>query len=263
MFKKIYKISGLIISVFLVFSFLSCVSTEKKDSDANINLSSDNKINDNLKTEKNKKFLNADMKLIPPSNNSDPFIDSDSFVNCWHFIGPFENQSSNIAQNELQNLIQMEFVSNEDLLYPGKETDSELSWSFMCFNSDKTSPGAVLPAKIFKNKTSCIAYAVSVLESPCEMNNINFLSGSSDSIKVWLNGKLIHAYIKGAREAFRDLDKVSDLNIRKGKNVLIIKTLKIKKPWKFFVRFTDSEGMPIETRCIKKRDKTDKTESSP
>ncbi len=65
-----------------------------------------------------------------------------------------------------------------------------------------------------------IVYGSTILESPIEQETTMFI-GSSDAVKVWLNGEVIHeAYVNRGSNDFQDV--VSDITLKQGRNVLLV-----------------------------------------
>jgi hypothetical protein len=88
-----------------------------------------------------------------------------------------------------------------------------------------------------------VAYAVSYVVAPEELKDVKMKTGSDDQVKVYLNGKevLKHA---DARALEKDQDS-TDVTLKKGVNVLVVKVVNEKVDWSFCVRFTDKDDKPL------------------
>lgn len=77
------------------------------------------------------------------------------------------------------------------------------------------------------------SYALITLESGSDQNEVDMRVGSDDSIKVWLNGEVVHknAVNRGAGD-FQDTFKV---NIKTGDNLLLVKVGERGGGWSMFV----------------------------
>ena len=69
--------------------------------------------------------------------------------------------------------------------------------------------------------------------------------GSDDSAKVYLNGKLVHKAPFG-RGFVADQDRVPDIALNAGLNVLVFKVVNEKEYWQGSIRFTDAQGNPVK-----------------
>ena len=85
------------------------------------------------------------------------------------------------------------------------------------------------------------AYAWAQVDMPDETTAILGI-GSDDSVKVWLNGELVHEHWEEyGRGAAPDNDRVA-VTFRKGVNQLVLKIQNGGGPWGFCCRLLDAEG---------------------
>jgi WD40 repeat protein len=91
----------------------------------------------------------------------------------------------------------------------------------------------------------CVGYAVCYLRAEAEMSDLRLLVGSDDDSKIYLNGTQIYECPQG-RSMIADADKVKDVNLRKGLNVLVFKVVNQGAGWQGSVRFTDKGGNPVK-----------------
>ena len=89
------------------------------------------------------------------------------------------------------------------------------------------------------------SYALITLESVTVQSNVTMQVGSDDSIKVWLNGEVVHnkPVNRGASD-FKDSFKV---NLKKGDNLLLVKVSERAGGWSMFV------GIEADVNAIYKR----------
>ena len=77
------------------------------------------------------------------------------------------------------------------------------------------------------------SYALIILESATSQQNVPMKVGSDDSIKVWLNGKVVHKKpINRGASNFRDHFSV---NLQQGDNILLVKVSERGGAWSMFV----------------------------
>jgi HEAT repeat protein len=105
--------------------------------------------------------------------------------------------------------------------------------------------GIVDLRRIFRQTedVACYAYTEFVVENEMEAE---LRVGSDDSVKVWLNGKLVHQF-GGMRGLSVDQDRIR-VKLQKGINRLLLKVTQGGGGWEFCVRLVDLQGNPIPYR---------------
>ena len=88
-----------------------------------------------------------------------------------------------------------------------------------------------------------VAYAVTYVDCPEELSGIRMKTGSDDQVKVFLNGKEV-LKVTEARSAEKDQD-TTEVTLRKGVNVLVVKVVNEKVDWSCCVRFVDKNDKSI------------------
>lgn len=190
-----------------------------------------------------KKNLN---KLILPEENTSRFLSSDSFVERWKVLGSFSFSLEDVkTANEA---IHKEFIPNEQNLTDAFPAPKGVFWKYYKFKNEKP-VGIVDLNKLFgngeKREKDVAAYAVTVLDSPKELDNLILYTGGSDFIKVWINGTLVHAYNKEPRKGDIDQDAIKGVKLAKGLNHVVVKVVKVSGEWSFFFRFATENNIPI------------------
>jgi len=89
----------------------------------------------------------------------------------------------------------------------------------------------------------CVAYAACLVTSP-EEQDVLLRLGSDDDCVLWMDGKEIYRHV-GVRGLHRDQDTVP-LTLKKGPQRLLAKVCNREGMWALFVRFTDTEGNPLD-----------------
>jgi hypothetical protein len=87
-----------------------------------------------------------------------------------------------------------------------------------------------------------VAYARTWIYSPGE-HPARLEMGTDDGVKVWLNGRLIHAN-NAVRALQPGSDKV-DVTLRQGWNPLLLKITQNVMGWEFCVHLVAPDGTPI------------------
>lgn len=81
------------------------------------------------------------------------------------------------------------------------------------------------------------AYALINIVSNADRPNLTMRVGSDDSIKVWLNGKVVHKY--AANRPARDFKDRFNVGLKKGDNLLLVKVNNHGGGWTLFVGIED------------------------
>lgn len=93
------------------------------------------------------------------------------------------------------------------------------------------------------NWVACYAYTEFVVDDEMDAE---LRVGSDDSVKVWLNGKLVHQF-GGMRGLSVDQDRIR-VRLQKGVNRLLLKVTQGGGGWEFSARLVDLQGNPIPYR---------------
>jgi hypothetical protein len=165
----------------------------------------------------------------------------EGFITTWLLLAPIplgENASGADA-------VVKEQVTGEANLKPKagdkqKVGDKELEWKeykakdyFFDFNDH-----------LGKQTEDSAGYAVCYIIADSDMDGLKLKTGSDDQAKVYLNGKDV---LK--QDQARSLDKDQDstnVSLKKGVNVLIIKVINEKVDWSGCARITDKDDRPVK-----------------
>jgi eukaryotic-like serine/threonine-protein kinase len=93
--------------------------------------------------------------------------------------------------------------------------------------------------------TRSVAYAVCYLQSESEQRGLQMLVGSDDEAKVYLNGKEVFKF-PIPRTYGAEQDRVPDISLHAGLNVLVLKVVNETVDWMGSIRFTDALGNPVK-----------------
>jgi hypothetical protein len=167
-------------------------------------------------------------------------LDEEGFVQKWLVLAPIplgENESGADAVDKQQ-------LKDEAKLKPKAGTkvkvgDKELTWK------EHTCKEHLLDFNDLLGNTTedSVAYAVTYIESPEDLKDVQMKTGSDDQCKVWLNGKEVFKFTD-PRAADKDQD-TTKVSLQKGVNVLVVKVVNEKMDWSFCVHFTDKDDKPL------------------
>jgi hypothetical protein len=169
-------------------------------------------------------------------------VNEDGFIQNWLVLAPIplaENQSGADAVGKEQ-------IKDEGKLKPKADAkvkvgDKELAWKKHVCKEHVLDFNDLLGGQT----EDSVAYAVSYIVAPEELKNIKMKTGSDDQCKVYLNGKEVFKHTE-ARAADKDQD-TTEVTLKKGVNVLVVKVVNEKVDWSFCVRFMDKDDKPLTT----------------
>lgn len=193
-------------------------------------------------------FTQATDKIMTP--------DSDGFIRRWLLLEPINkpNPTNTVfTDSYLRNAFDTLYFENQFTVLPEhgdmvKVGDQELQWHAL----ESTNFNVKLFRFAFgleKEIYGVLFWAVTVVNSPVEMENVRMAIGSNSASMWWLNGKEA-ALLSGDRRMVMD-DVVSKrLTLKKGKNIIRGAVINGPGMSDFCVRFLDEQGEPIEDLTI-------------
>jgi len=154
------------------------------------------------------------------------------FITHWSVIGPFPNPTDPRGERlGLDTPRPPEKEINAKKTYVGVN-GQEVRWQRIKAGSD----GMIDLIGRFSPEELVVAYAVSFVYSP-KAQTLPLLFGSDDGVKVFLNGRELFRTLMN-RPAVPDQDSVT-VDLRKGKNTLLMKIENNTGGYGFFARFVD------------------------
>ncbi len=183
---------------------------------------------------------NVSQVKLPQSGGS-RFLAANNFVTRWMVYGPFVFKDS-LKKAPTGAIIHRAFVTDEKRVNEISDKGQFLLPDKRCM---KQFPGRVNLAKIYPGIEYAAAYAVAYLDSKRAITNLKLYSGSGGYIKIWLNGQLVHTYNRHNRDSRWDQDIINGIRLKKGRNLVVVKIVTIAKPWSFYFRLADHNGLPL------------------
>jgi hypothetical protein len=165
--------------------------------------------------------------------------DSDGFVQQWLVLAPIPLKDGEDGATGLGR----EAIADEAKLKPKagdkvKAGDKELAWKAYAAKDHLLDFNGYLGAQT----EDAIGYAVTFVSAPADLT-VKMKTGSDDQCKVWLNGKEV-LKVTEARPTEKDQD-TTEVTLKKGVNVLVVKLVNEKIDWSFCVRFVDKDDKPV------------------
>jgi len=152
----------------------------------------------------------------------------------WTTIGPFDN-TDGVGFDAVyppENEIDLKAT------YNGKA--GEVKWRK---HDDGTADALLDFTKTAYPKENGVVYALTHFYAPDE-RAVQLRLGSDDGVKVWLNGALIWS-----NDVIRNVkadDDIVPVNLKSGRNQLLVKITQISDGWGLMFRMTAAEGKPLE-----------------
>jgi tetratricopeptide (TPR) repeat protein len=122
--------------------------------------------------------------------------------------------------------------------FAGKERD--VAWR--AAPPELVRDGALFLDGMLRPESDAVAYVLAVVTSPRDRNAV-LRVGSPGPVKVWVNGGPVLER-SAVRAALPDQD-AGAVQLRRGENVVLVKTLVTSGAWRLYLRFTDAAGRPI------------------
>jgi hypothetical protein len=168
-------------------------------------------------------------------------VNGEGFIQRWLVLAPIpfaqnEGGGEALVREQLQGEASLKPKAGDKAMVGGKE----LVWK------EHTCPEHLLDFNAFLGAQTedSVAYAVTFVVAPEEMKGVKMKTGSDDQCKVYLNGKEVFRFAE-ERAADKDQD-TTEVTLRKGVNVLVVKVVNVKVDWSFCVRFTDKDDQPLK-----------------
>jgi len=195
-----------------------------------------------------KEPMRAVSELIPPSEQAGQFLTAKHFVTHWLVLGPFQFAEGDFGGDQQQAAADKEFMPDEGALDGTQPAPQGASWKEKDFKGDFQA-GRVDLDGFYGTPDHAAAYAVAWLHCPEAIPNARLLVGSDDYIKVWINGKLVHAYKEKRRASEWDQDKIENVALQRGYNRVVVKCVDVVVDWDFYFRLADKDGRPITVKA--------------
>ncbi len=155
------------------------------------------------------------------------------FVTEWYLVGPFssKNRSGFAKRFPPEQGVDVRAEVNFD--------GRVLRWRKHRTNDVQ---GIINFRSLFTEKQNVVVYAYAEVVVPREQS-VLLKIGSDDSVKCWVNGKLVHEH--EVTRPVRVDDDVVSAKLAAGKNELLVKVVQERGQWGFCLRITDPQGNPV------------------
>ena len=191
-----------------------------------------------------------------PATTSTKKPDSEGFIQRWLLLEPINkpNRSNTVfTDSYVRNAFDTLYFPNQFTVLPKdgeqvKVGEQELTWHALDTKN--------FNVKLFrfayelrKQTYGVLFWAVTVINSPQEMQNVRMSVGSNGASMWWLNGKEA-LMLSGDRRMVMDDGVSPRLTLNKGKNIIRGAVINGPGMSDFCVRFLDETGAPIKNITI-------------
>jgi hypothetical protein len=177
---------------------------------------------------------------------ADSKVDSDGFVRDWLVLAPFS-----ITEDAGGDEIDKKQIAAEGELKPKagdtqKVGDKEGAWKAATAKEYALDINAVLGTR----NEDVLAYLVTYVVADKDLPGLTLAIGSNDQAKIWLNGKEVHKFAE-TRSIEQDSDKIPNVALKQGVNVIVFKVINQKNDWAAALRFLDKDGKAVTGLGVK------------
>jgi hypothetical protein len=187
-----------------------------------------------------------------PATSGVKATDPDGFLQRWLLLEPIKQPirtNAIFTESYVRNIINAEYFPNQFTVVPhdgDKVTvaDEELAWHAL----DSTTWNVKLFRFAYglnKPEYGIVFWAVTVVDSPRQMQNVRMAVGSNSASMWWLNGKEA-VTLFGDRRMVMDDCVSKRLTLNEGRNVIRGAVINGPGLSDFCVRFVDEDGKPIK-----------------
>ena len=177
-------------------------------------------------------------------------LKNSGYLNDWFVLGPFANQLSDepypdgTYQGGLNENFLLDFGLDEkkEISIPeilDLELSTEKNDEFQFTRLTANDLGIVDYIPVFGEINYKTAYAFSFINSEKDQN-VAFLMGSDDGVKVWINGDLVH--MNDTARGIRHRDDHFTASLKKGYNSVLVKITQYVRGWGFVLEALDEDA---------------------
>ena len=156
------------------------------------------------------------------------------FVNNWMVIGSFDTGAKGYFPDLAPPGFDKEYPPEKEIKF--SKTYSGMNGDVQWKKAKTTKRGLLDFNEIYASNKGAIAYAYTEIESPDDRKVLITL-GSDDGAKVWINGDLI--FKKHIKRGAKPDEEFLDVQLKKGKNTVLVKLENFGGGWGIFLRVVD------------------------
>ena len=173
--------------------------------------------------------------------------DADGFIPRWLLLEPIP--ANGLTDNQVQAIVRKEYFPDQLTVIPHDGDKVTVGGAELVWHAVDTKLYNVnlfhFARALNKPTTNVLFWAVTIVNSPREMNNVRLAIGSNAASVWWLNGKEVIG-IYGDRQTVIDDGVSKRLTLNKGPNVLRAAIVNGGGATDFCARFLDPDDKPLK-----------------
>lgn len=192
----------------------------------------------------------ATTTLTRPATPEKP-VSADGFIQRWLLLDPIP--ATGLTDTAVQNLVKKDLFPNQFTVVPRdgdtvKVGDADLTWRAV--DTKNYNVNLFHHARANGKKTSDVLFwAVTVVNSARELQNVRLAIGSNAASVWWVNGQEVIG-IYGDRQAVIDDGVSKRLTLKKGPNIIRAAIVNGGGATDFCARLLDANDQPLKTLTI-------------
>jgi hypothetical protein len=167
--------------------------------------------------------------------------DPEGFIRDWLVLAPLSIGDGSGADAIDQKQFATESQPNAKDGAVQKVGDKQLMWAKVSTPTFYIDFKELHPAQ----GEHVVGWAVAYVVSPAEKSGLTLRMNSNDQGKVYLNGKEVVKFTDTRTLEKEAEDSATNITLKKGVNVVVLKVVNEENNWQGSVRFVDSAGKPV------------------
>ena len=181
------------------------------------------------------------VSLVLPAAAQNGKPDAEGFIRDWLVLAPYP-----IAENSGAEEIDKKQFANEAKPAPSDGDRQMLGSKELTWKKQSAKMFYLDFRELYPERGEhVVAWAVAYVVSPDDKSGLTLKMNSNDQGKVYLNGKELVKFTD-TRTLEKDAeDSATNVSLKKGANVLVLKVINEENNWQGSVRFMNSAGKPV------------------
>jgi len=159
------------------------------------------------------------------------------YLHEWLYLGPFWSEESDPEHPVIWQVPPLDVADLDQLESPVQIGDATFSWQVLA--ADQFSPK--IPLAEFPRRGSHAVVYVGMYVDCLSPGANHLLIGSDDGFEAWLNQERVYQ-VQGER-AWQQDENVVPVDLRSGRNLLVLRIDQAERGWEFSARFTQPRGV--------------------
>ena len=176
-------------------------------------------------------------------------VSSNTFIKNWKIIGPFslpgQDYESSFSHDFLSSLGGEEHINLNNITSVSYSVGDGIENIVDVMIVQTDSNGILNFEEYYSDIDYSVVYAYTNIVSEKEQD-VHFLLGSDDGVKVWINGELLFSNATARGLTPRE-DRFS-AHLKKGSNIILVKVTDYIREWALIVEVYDSLAYSEDTR---------------